>query len=160
MKHSIKALAAFALIAGSAHAGEIMPNDVVFQEYGEVTTSLTGVPGDAANGAKIMVIRGKGNCIACHEVEALKDSPFHGEVGPALNGVGEYRTAEELRGIVVNAKKTFEGSVMPGFYKTSGYIRPGNGYTGKAAKEEDLTPILTAQEVEDVVAYLLTLKDG
>lgn len=47
---------------------------------------------------------------------------------------------------------------MPAFYKTSGFIRPGNGYTGKAAKEEDLSPILTAQEIEDVVAFLLTLK--
>jgi sulfur-oxidizing protein SoxX len=54
----------------------------------------------------------------------------------------------------------FEGTVMPAFYKTSGFIRPGNGYTGKSAKEEDLMPILTAQEIEDVVAYLLTLQDG
>lgn len=151
---------AVALVAGAAFAEEVAPNDVQFGEYGEVEASLTGVAGDPDNGKKIMTIRGKGNCIACHEVTALKDSPFHGEVGPMLDGVGGYRSAAELRGIVVNAKKTFEGSVMPGFYKTSGFIRPGNGYTGKAAKEEDLTPILTAQEVEDVVAYLLTLKDG
>lgn len=151
---------AVALVAGAAFAEDVAPNDVQFGEYGEVEASLTGVAGDAENGAKIMTIRGKGNCVACHQVTSLLHAPFHGEVGPMLDGVGGYRSAAELRGIVVNAKKTFEGSVMPGFYKTSGFIRPGNGYTGKAAKEEDLTPILTAQEVEDVVAYLLTLKDG
>lgn len=149
-----------ALCAGAALANPVAPGDVSFTEYGEVTESLTGTPGDPANGAVIMVTKSKGNCISCHEVTALKDSPFHGEVGPVLDGVGEYRTEAELRGILVDAKKMFEGSVMPGFYKTSGFIRPGKGYTGKAAKEEELTPILSAQEIEDVVAFLQTLKDG
>lgn len=148
-----------ALVAGAAWANPIAPNDVQFDEYGAVEASLTGVAGDAANGKKIMTIRGKGNCVACHEVTALKDAPFHGEVGPSLDGIGAARSAGELRGLLVDAKKTIEGTVMPGFYKTSGFIRPGNGYTGKGAKEEDLTPILTAQEVEDVVAYLMTLTD-
>ncbi|WP_425039968.1 sulfur oxidation c-type cytochrome SoxX [Primorskyibacter sp. S187A] len=160
MKKTLTIFAIMACAAGLASAEAMKPNDVEFTEDGTIAASLTGAPGDAANGAEIMTIRGKGNCIACHEVTALKHAPFHGEVGPSLDGVGEYRTAEELRGIVVNAKMMFDGTVMPGFYKTSGFIRPGNGYTGKAAKEEDLTPILTAQEVEDVVAYLLTLKDG
>ena len=106
-----------------------------------------------------MTSRGKGNCIACHQVEALSDAPFHGEVGPPLDWVGDYRSAAELRGIVANAKMTFEGSVMPAFYKTSGFIRPGDAYTGKAAPD-DLAPILTAQEIEDIVAFLQTLKDG
>lgn len=148
------------MIAGAAFAADVSPGDVNYDEYGAVQASLSGMTGDAANGAKVMTSRGKGNCIACHEVTALKDAPFHGEVGPTLDGVGGYRNAEELRGIVANAKMTFEGSTMPAFYKTSGFIRPGNGYTGKAAKEEDLTPILTAQEIEDVVAFLLTLQDG
>ncbi len=149
-----------ALTASAALADTTAPGDVQFGEYGAVEASLTGQPGDAENGREIMIIRGKGNCIACHEVTALKDAPFHGEVGPMLDGVGGYRTAEELRGIVVDAKMTFPESVMPGFYKTSGFVRPGDGYTGKAAEEEDLEPILTAQEVEDVVAYLLTLQDS
>jgi sulfur-oxidizing protein SoxX len=148
------------LAAGAASAETVAPGDIQFGEYGEVEVSLTGVAGDADNGRTIMINRGKGNCIACHEVTALKDSPFHGEVGPMLDGVGGYRSAGELRGIVANAKMAFEGTVMPAFYKTSGFIRPGNGYTGKSAKEEDLMPILTAQEIEDVVAYLLTLQDG
>lgn len=75
-----------------------------------------------------------------------------------LDGVGGYRSAEELRGIVANAKMTFEGTVMPAFYKTSGFIRPGDGYTGKAA-QGPLEPILSAQDVEDVVAFLMTLQD-
>ncbi len=63
----------------------------------------------------------------------------------------------QLRGIVANAKKTFDGTIMPSFYKTSGFIRPGDGYTGKAA-EETLSPMLSAQQIEDVVAFLMTLK--
>lgn len=160
MKTTFATIAAASFAASVAWAGDTAPGDVTYDEYGAVAASLSGQPGDAERGAKIMTTRGKGNCIACHEVTALKDSPFHGEVGPMLDGVGEYRTAEELRGIVANAKMAFEGTVMPAFYKTSGFTRPGNGYTGKAAKEEDLTPILTAQEIEDVVAFLLTLKDG
>jgi sulfur-oxidizing protein SoxX len=152
--------AAVALCATAAIANPVTPGEVQFDEYGAIEASLSGADGDAANGAKLMVSRGKGNCVACHAVTALNDAPFHGEVGPTLDGVGEYRTAAELRGIVANAKMTFEGSVMPAFYKTSGFIRPGDGYTGKAAKEEDLSPILTAQEIEDVVAFLMTLKDS
>lgn len=72
--------------------------------------------------------------------------------------MGEYRTAAELRGILANPKLTYEGTIMPAFYRTSGFIRPGDAYTGKAAQGE-LAPLLTAQEIEDVVAYLLTLKD-
>ncbi|MGJ8605697.1 MAG: sulfur oxidation c-type cytochrome SoxX [Marivita sp.] len=152
--------AAVVLCATAAIANPVTPGEVQFDEYGAVAASLSGVAGDAENGAAVMVSRGKGNCVACHAVTALNDAPFHGEVGPSLDGIGEYRTAEELRGIVANAKMMFEGSVMPGFYKTSGFIRPGDGYTGKSAKEEDLMPILTAQEVEDVVAFLMTLKDS
>lgn len=152
----IAAIAAFT--AGSAFADEGYPQQVVFDDYGSVEASLTGTPGDAANGAAVMVNRGKGNCIACHETTSLKDSPFHGEVGPMLDGAGDRWTEAELRGMLVNAKKTFDGTIMPAFYKSSGFIRPGNAYTGKAGVEP-LSTILTAQEVEDVVAYLLTLKE-
>ena len=152
--------AAVVLCATAAIANPVTPGEVQFDEYGAIPASLSGAEGDAANGAKLMVNRGKGNCVACHAVTALNDAPFHGEVGPTLDGIAEYHTAEELRGIIANAKMTFEGTVMPAFYKTSGFIRPGDGYTGKGAKEEDLTPILTAQEIEDVVAFLMTLKDS
>lgn len=157
MKHFLGA-GAFCLMAAAATAGEIAPDNVVFGEYGDIEASLSGQAGDPVAGKEIMVARGKGNCIACHQVTALEDYPFHGEVGPTLDGVGEYRTAAELRGLVANAKMTFDGTIMPAFYRTSGFYRAGDGYTGKAA-EGALSPLLTAQEIEDVVAYLQTLKD-
>lgn len=151
--------AAAACLAMTATADTTLPDDVVYDEYGAVEMSLTGVAGDPAAGEEIMVKRSRGNCVACHAVTALEYAPFHGEVGPMLDGVGGYRTAAELRGIVANAKMTFEGSVMPGFYKTSGFIRPGKAYTGKAIDPADITPILSAQDIEDVVAFLMTLQD-
>ena len=83
--------------------------------------------------------------------------PIKGEFDalPAL-----YRWSEaELRGIVANSKNTFDGSMMPSFYKTHGYIRPGDAFTGKAAEGDVLPPLLTAQQIEDTVAYLMTLKE-
>lgn len=157
MTRIIALAAGLALAAGAAQAEAPAPGDVTYGEYGDIATSLTGVPGDPANGEAVMTNRGKGNCIACHQVTALEEFPFHGEVGPSLDGVADRWGEAELRGLVANAKMTYEGTVMPAFYKESGYIRPGDGYTGKAAPAEGLTPILTAQEVEDVVAYLMTL---
>ena len=148
----------FALAGGSAFAGETSPKDVQYDDYGAIEASLTGVAGDPANGAFIVGEKSKGNCVACHEVEALADIPFHGEVGPMLDGAGDRWTEAELRGLVANAKMTFEGTVMPAFFKDDGYIRPGDAYTGKAPSAP-LTSILTAQEIEDVVAFLATLKE-
>ncbi|MGR3495754.1 sulfur oxidation c-type cytochrome SoxX [Citreimonas sp.] len=151
------AVATTALSAGIAAAEMVAPMQVSYGEYGAIDTSLSGQPGDPENGRALMIARGKGNCLACHAVSQLDDAPFHGEVGPPLDAVGSYRTPEELRGIVANAKQTFPGTVMPAFYKTTGFIRPGDGYTGTAA-EGELDPILTAQEIEDVVAFLMTLQ--
>ena len=151
-------LASFgALVVASAATAEIAPSDVQYSEYGEIAISLSGVAGDAEAGQVVMTTRGLGNCIACHQVTALEDHPFHGEVGPSLDGVADRWDATQLRGIVANAKMTFPESVMPAFYKTSGFTRPGDAFTGKAA-EGELPPLLTAQQIEDVVAYLQTLK--
>ncbi len=151
-------LAAVTTGFGTIAVAQTAPSDVTYGDYGQIETSLSGAAGDPAAGLEIMVSRGKGNCIACHAVTALEDYPFHGEVGPSLDGVGDRWEEADLRGIVANAKMTFPESMMPSFYKTEGYIRPGNGYTGRAA-EGELDPILTAQEIEDVVAYLMTLND-
>jgi sulfur-oxidizing protein SoxX len=102
--------------------------------------------------------RGKGNCFACHQLSSQSQIPFQGNIGPALDGAGSRWDKTQLRGIVANAKITFPDTMMPSFYKTSGYIRPGDAFTGKAGTEP-LPPLLTAQEVEDVVAYLLTLTE-
>ena len=88
-------------------------------------------------------------------VDYLAEPPS--DLAPAV--VGTLLDDEaQLRGIVANAKMTFKDSFMPAFYKTDGFIRPGDGFTGKAAKGE-LPPILSAQQIEDVVAYLKTLKE-
>lgn len=125
---------------------------------GAVEQSLTGTEGDAENGRLIVGDKGQGNCVACHQVSDLSDVPFQGEIGPMLDGAGARWSEGQLRGIVANAKMMFDGSMMPSFYKTEGFTRPGNAYTGKAA-DDSFGPLLSAQEVEDVVAYLVTLKE-
>ena len=158
MKRTLTALAALALFgAGAASADVIAPEEVPYDDYGSVGVSLTGEPGDVENG-KILMNKGSGNCIACHQVTDLSELPFHGEIGPSLDGAADRWTEADLRGIVANAKKVFPGSMMPSFYKTEGFIRPGDGYTGKAA-EGPIEPILTASQVEDLVAYLMTLSE-
>lgn len=157
MRLSTTIIAAALVAAGTAQAEPVAPDAVQFDEYGAVAVSLTGVPGNPENGPALMN-KGQGNCIACHETPALAHLPFHGEVGPMLEFPGDTWSEAELRGIVANAKNTFPDSMMPSFYKTSGHIRPGDAYTGKAAKDP-VAPILSAQDIEDIVAYLLTLKE-
>ncbi|MEH6645646.1 sulfur oxidation c-type cytochrome SoxX [Sulfitobacter sp.] len=152
----ITAIAA-GVMASGVYAEDVAPTAVSFTD-GAVEQSLTGVAGDAANGRMIVGDKKQGNCVACHEVSDLADVPFQGNIGPVLDGAGERWSEAELRGIVANAKVMFEGSMMPSFYRTEGYTRPGNAYTGKAA-DDTFGPLLTAQQVEDVVAYLATLKE-
>lgn len=146
------------LLGGAAMADAVNPQDVQFGPDGAVATSLSGMAGDPENGAKVMTSRPKGNCVACHMVTALSKAPFHGDVGPSLDGAATRWTEAQLRGIVANSKLTFEASVMPSFYKGTGYIRPSDDYKGKAATQDPLPPLLSAQEIEDVVAFLVTLK--
>lgn len=129
---------------------ETAPSDVTFND-GAVMVSLVGASGDAAAGRNTFKNRKQGNCLACHMNDDMPGEQFHGEVGPPLSGVGSRWEEAELRGIVTNAKMMFDGTIMPAFYVDSGYERPLKKFDGKS--------ILTAQQVEDVVAYLLTLKD-
>lgn len=153
-------LSAACIVASVGFASaEVAPGDVKYDDYGAIAESLTGVPGDAAKGRDVISSKKMGNCVACHAIsEMAEDIPFHGEVGPLLDGVADRWGEAEIRGIVANAKKTYDGTIMPAFYKNTGYIRPGDAYTGKAPKAE-LTTILTAQQIEDAVAYLMTLKE-
>ena len=152
------AVATALFASGAAYAADMVaPTDVVFGEYGEIEASLSGTPGNVENGA-VLMNKGAGNCIACHAVSALSDLPFHGEVGPSRDGTADRWTEADLRGIVANAKNVFPGTIMPSFYKVEGFTRLGNAYTGKA-HEGDVAPLLTAQEIEDVVAFLMTLKE-
>jgi len=138
-----------------ADAADVAPGSVVYKE-GAVSESLTGAAGNADEGRDIVGNKKKGNCVACHKLSALADVPWQGEIGPALDGAGSRWSEAQLRGIVANAKKTFEGSMMPSFYRVDGFIRPGDGYEGTAATK--IEPLLSAQQVEDVVAFLATLK--
>lgn len=156
MKRTSLIVAVAGLSAGAAFAEPPAPSAVVFTD-GAVAESLTGAPGDPAKG-RIVMDKNDGNCIACHHVTDLADLLFPGEIGPSLDGVASRWSEAELRGIVSNAKIMFPDSMMPSFYKDTGYIRPGDGYTGKAPKEA-LKPLLTAEQIEDVVAYLMTLKE-
>ena len=139
------------LISTSVIAGDILPTDVSFGGYGEISASLTGVAGDPVAGKKVSTNRKLGNCLACHVNDDASSQSFHGEVGPELNGAGSRWSEEELRGIVTNSKNTFEGTIMPEFYSTENGVRTLKKFVGKT--------ILSAQQVEDVVAYILTLKE-
>ncbi len=132
---------------------------------GAINTSLTGKGGDSKTGLKWMVHRRLGNCIACHEVtkilelakpddlKSLKTYGFHGKIAPTLDGVADRYTEGELRLIVVSAKKAFPdaNTIMPSFHVNEGFNRVIGDCKGLA--------ILSAERVEDVVAYLKTLKE-
>ncbi len=143
-----KALAASALALGVALAA---PAAAAEQEDLPLSmSSLTGKPGDPANGRKLAAARKKGNCLACH-VMPIPEEQFHGAIGPDLHGVGERLTEGEIRMRVVNPKTVNPDTIMPAFYRVDGLHRVKKEFVDK--------PILTAQEVEDLVAYLVTLKD-
>ena len=112
---------------------------------------LTARRGDPKEGLKAVIGRRLGNCLACHQVSSIQSEAFHGELGPPLDGVATRWDEAKLRMIIVNPKKVFtEETVMPAFHRTEGFHRVRSEFAGK--------PILTAQQVEDVVAYLSTLK--
>ena len=141
-------LAVSAMLAAGAGADDLVMFTVDTKNY-TIAESLTGKPGDADNGKKVAVDRRKGNCLACHEM-SIPEQAFHGAIGPPLMGVGARYTPEQLRLRVVDAKVFNPRTIMPAFYNVKGIHRPLDKFAGK--------PILSAQEVEDVVAYLETIK--
>ncbi|GAB4372755.1 MAG: sulfur oxidation c-type cytochrome SoxX [Kiloniellaceae bacterium] len=145
-------LAAAALCAGitAAVAKDIPPGDVKIVD-GKVAQPITDAPANAADGRKFFADRRLGNCLACHANSEMSEQLFHGEVGPPLDGVAERWSPEELRAIVVNSKAVFgEQTVMPGFYSLEVGKNVAKDFQGKT--------ILTAEQVESIVAYLATLK--
>jgi len=115
-----------------------------------IAESLTGTAGNAEEGRKIFSNRKQGNCLACHANSDMADQLFHGEVGPTLDGVGSRWQEGHLRTILVNAKAVFPETVMPGFYSLEVGANVREDLIGKT--------ILTAQQVEDLIAYLQQLK--
>jgi sulfur-oxidizing protein SoxX len=138
-------------VAGQATAPPVGFKVVVTNGVPTIPAPLTAVPGDPKRGEQVLIERHLGNCLSCHEVSALRQEEFHGEIGPSLDGVAGRWDAAALRMIVVNPKLVFgDATVMPAFYRVDGLNRVRPEFAGK--------PILTAQQVEDVVAYLATLK--
>lgn len=149
--------AVLALVAVSERAGAaeatVTEGDVTYTivDGAEIPEPLTATPGDPAEGAKAVASRSLGNCLACHAVSALANEPFHGDLGPSLDGVADRYTTGGLRLQIVNNKLVNPDSVMPGFFTTGDLVGVRKQFAGKT--------ILTAQQVEDVVAFLSTLKE-
>lgn len=133
----------------SALAEDVAPSDVQVTAL-SIEQPLTDQPGNAEEGREVFSNRQLGNCLACHANSDMKDILFHGEVGPVLDGVATRWKPEQLRTIVVNSRLVFTDlTVMPAFYSLD---------VGEDVREDlQGTTILTAQQVEDLVAYLATL---
>lgn len=143
--------AAFVMALASAATSGAQAEMMKYMVKGgtSIPESLTGKPGDPKNGRKVAISRKKGNCLACH-VLPIPEQPFHGMVGPDLKGVAGRMKEGELRLRVVNPKVVNSDTIMPSFYKAEGLHMVLKKFKGKT--------ILSAQEVEDVIAYLMTLK--
>ena len=113
-----------------------------------IPASLTGPPGDAAEGRKVVEDRKLGNCLSCHAFPFAAEDP--GNIGPDLHGVAARLSPAQLRLRVVNMKVLDPQTIMPAYYRVAGLHDVGTAFAGK--------PILTAQQVEDLVAFLVSTK--
>lgn len=148
---NIAGLAALAGVAACTGAGSVGPASVAspYRIVGmTIPESLTGVPGDAARGRQLAFAR-ESTCILCHAFPRAS-VPFMGDIGPLLEGVGARAAAGALRLRLVEPSRFNPLTPMPAYYRVAGLERVAEGYRGK--------PILSAQEIEDVIAYLLTLR--
>jgi sulfur-oxidizing protein SoxX len=112
--------------------------------------SLTGRPGDAVRGRAIVANRTVGLCLLCHSAP-IPEERFQGNLAPDLAGAGSRAMPGQLRLRLVDAARLNPDTIMPPYYRVDGLTRVAKNFQGKT--------ILTAQQVEDVVAYLATLKD-
>jgi sulfur-oxidizing protein SoxX len=111
---------------------------------------LTEQTGDAARGRAIVANRQVGLCLLCH-TGPIPEERFQGNLAPDLRGAGARWSAEQLRARIVDASQFNPATIMPSYYKSDGLNRVAAGYQGKT--------ILDAQQIEDVVAWLQTLKE-
>lgn len=133
--------------SASAHAQALVPYRV---EGNEIRAPLSREPGDAARGREVAINRNEGACTLCHALPEAGER-FMGNIGPPLAGVGVRLSPGELRLRVVDPTRINPNTSMPGYYRIDGLNAVASEYRGK--------PILTAQQIEDVVAYLATLRD-
>lgn len=109
---------------------------------------LTAEPADAARGREIVQGR-DGNCLLCHAVPGFGRRPM-GDLGPPLAGVGSRLDAGQLRLRIVDSARLNPETIMPSYYRVEGLNEVGAAWRGR--------PVLTARQVEDTVAFLLTLR--
>jgi sulfur-oxidizing protein SoxX len=133
----LRVLAVAALYASAAMAQDSIPD------------SLTGVKGDPGRGRAIVANRQVGLCLLCHS-GPIPEERFQGDLAPDLKGAGERWTEAQLRQRIVDSRKLNPSTIMPSYYRTEGLARVAPAFRGK--------PLLTAEQIEDVVAYLGTLK--
>jgi sulfur-oxidizing protein SoxX len=110
---------------------------------------LTATPGDPARGREIVASRQTGLCLLCHTGPFPEDR-FQGNLAPDMAGAGSRWSAGQLRLRIADARRLNPQTIMPAYHRSSGLQRVGPAWRGKN--------LLTAQQVEDVVAYLETLK--
>lgn len=114
-----------------------------------VPAPLSAVSGDAARGRALVLAREDANCLLCHAVSdpAVR---FAGNIGPSLDGVGARLDVGQLRLRVVDDLRVNPSTIMPSYYRSDGLDRVAAAYRGR--------PILNAGQVEDIVAWLVTLR--
>ena len=143
---TVIALILFALGSG-ASAEELRSYQIVGDA---IPSSLTGTAGDAARGRSIVVNRTVGLCLLCHS-GPFPEERFQGNLAPDLKGAGARWSVGALRLRIVDSHKLNADTIMPAYYALDGLNRVAPAYRGK--------PILTAEQIEDVVAFLVTLRD-
>jgi L-cysteine S-thiosulfotransferase len=130
----------------AAHAQTLASYAVVGDGIPE---SLTGASGDAIRGRALVLDRAN-TCILCHS-GPFPETRFQGDLSPSLAGAGSRSTPSQLRLRLVDASRLNPSTIMPSYYRIDGLERVGSNWRGK--------PILSAAQIEDIVAYLATLRD-
>jgi sulfur-oxidizing protein SoxX len=113
-----------------------------------IANSLTDMPGDAARGRALVLDR-TSTCILCHN-GPFPEVRFQGDLAPDLAGAGSRWSEGQLRLRLVDASRLNPVTIMPSYYRLDGLDRVGSAWRGK--------PILSAEQIEDIVAYLTTLR--
>jgi L-cysteine S-thiosulfotransferase len=115
-----------------------------------IAASLTGTQGDATRGRAIVTDRQLGFCLLCHS-GPFPDERFQGNLAPNLAGAGRRWTEGQLRLRIVDASRLNPSTIMPAYYRVEGLERVAAAFRGR--------PILTPEQIEDVVAFLRTLRE-
>ena len=128
-------------------AGEMLRPYVI--DGNSIPESLTGIPGDATRG-RALVLERTNTCILCHS-GPFPEEKFQGDLAPNLAGSGSRWSTGQLRLRLVDASRFNPGTIMPSYYRTDGLDRVAANWRGKS--------ILSADQIEDIVAYLATLRE-